>query len=180
VRPRRFFLFAALAGSRVVFGLAYARITTPYSVLAFPGLAAAAAVLAMDVFAAGLPFPEGARAFLVAVFLGASGVATPAGVLRLPAERADAVVEAFAWIRARARPGDGLAGFPEAGLFNFALGLPNPLREEQVLPGHLDAEREALVARQIETAGPRFLLLANQPTAAFGPVAFGRDYAREL
>jgi hypothetical protein len=195
----RFFLFgfAALAGSRVVFGLAYGRITTPYSVLAFPGLAAAAAVLAMDVFAVRLPFPGGARAFLFAVFLGASGVtiargarfhpagefpavATPAGVLRLPAERADAVAGAFAWIRARARPGDGLAGFPEAGLFNFALGLPDPLREEQVLPGHLDAEREALVARRIETAGPRFLLLANQPTAAFGPVAFGRDYAREL
>jgi hypothetical protein len=98
----------------------------------------------------------------------------------LPAERAAAVAGAFAWIRARARPGDGLAGFPEAGLFNFALGLPNPLREEQVLPGHLDAEREAQVARQIATAGPRFLLLANQPTTAFGPVAFGRDYARAL
>jgi hypothetical protein len=191
------FGFAALAGSRVVFGLAYGRITTPYSILAFPALVAAASVLAMDVLAVRLPFPGGARAFLFAVFLGAAGVAiargarfhpaeefpgvvTPAGVLRLPADRADAIAGAFTWIRAHARPGDGLAGFPEAGLFNFALGIPDPLREEQVLPGHLDPEHEALVVRRIETAGPRFLLLANQPTAAFGPVAFGRDYAREL
>jgi hypothetical protein len=195
----RFFLFgiAALAGSRVLFGLTYGSITTPYSILVFPGLAAAAAVLALDVFAPRLAFPGAARVFLFAVFLGGAGVAiargarfhsaekfpsvaTAAGTLRLPAERAQTVANALAWLRVRARPGDGLAGFPEAGLFNFSIGLSNPLREEQILPGHLDREREAQVARRIEASGPRFLLLANQPTAAFGPVAFGRDYAREL
>ena len=40
---------SAATASRVAFGLAYGRITTPYSILAVPGLAATAAVLALEV-----------------------------------------------------------------------------------------------------------------------------------
>ncbi|MEP6769597.1 MAG: hypothetical protein ABJC61_13070 [Acidobacteriota bacterium] len=191
------FAFAAAAASRVLFGLAYGRVTTPYSVLVFPGLAATAAVLAMDGVAKRAPWPRGARALFAGVFLSAAALAiargarlhpadrfslmrTPAGFLRLPADRAAAVAGAAGYLQTVTRPGDGFAGFPEGGLFNFTLGLPNPLREEQVLPGHLDAAREEEVARRIETAGPRFLAIANQPTAVFGKAAFGEDYARRI
>ncbi|MEP7132270.1 MAG: hypothetical protein ABI914_03845, partial [Acidobacteriota bacterium] len=191
------FAFAAAAASRVLLGLAYGRVTTPYSILVFPGLAAAAAVLAIDGVAFRVPWPRGARVLFSSVFLAAGAVAlargvrlhlperfplvvTPAGPLRLPADRAAAISETAGYLQAMVRPGDGFAGFPEGGLFNFTLGLPNPLREEQVLPGHLDATREEEVARRIETAGPRFLVIANQPTAIFGPVAFGDDYARRI
>ncbi|MDQ2870721.1 MAG: hypothetical protein M3S32_08260 [Acidobacteriota bacterium] len=195
----RFFLFAfaAATASRVLFGLAYGRVTTPYSVLVFPGLAAAAAILSMEGVALRAPWPRGARALFAAVFLSAAGLAiargarlhpanrfplirTPAGFLRLPADRAAAVAGTAGYLQTVTRPGDGFAGFPEGGLFNFMLGLPNPLREEQVLPGHLDAIREEEVARRIETAGPRFLAIANQPTAVFGKAAFGDDYARRI
>lgn len=191
------FAFAAAAASRVVFGLSYARISTPYSVLAFPALAASAAVLAIDVLPRRLAFPEGARRFLFAIFIAAAGAAllraarfhpagafpkieTAAGTVRLPASQAGPVAGTLAFLRSRARLGDGLAGFPEGGFFNFVTGLPNPLREEQILPGHLDARREAEVAAQVEREGPRFLLLANQPTAAFGRTAFGVDYASRI
>ncbi len=195
----RFFLFAfaAAAASRVLFGLAYGRVTTPYSILVFPGLAAAAAVLTIDGIAFRAAWPKGARALFASVFLSAAALAvargarlhrpdrfplvqTPAGALRLPADRVAAVAGTAGYLQAMTRPGDGFAGFPEGGLFNFTLGLPNPLREEQVLPGHLDAIREEEVARRIETAGPRFLAVANQPTAVFGKTAFGDDYARRL
>ena len=193
----RFFLFAfaAAAASRVVFGLVYGRVTTPYSVLVFPGLAAAAAVLTIDGIASRAAWPRGARALFASVFLSAAALAvargarlhppdrfplvqTPAGALRLPADSAAAVAGTAGYLQAMTRPGDGFAGFPEGGLFNFTLGLPNPLREEQVLPGHLDGAREEEVARRIETKGPRFVAIANQPTAVFGQAAFGDDYAR--
>jgi hypothetical protein len=193
----RLFLFGmtAIAGIRVLLGTSYGRITTPYSILVFPGLASCAAVLAFDVFAKRRPHPEVARLFLAAVFAGAAVLAiargaryhpmdrfpsieTPAGTLRLPADRARAFAETLRWLQAQARPGDSLSGFPEGGIFNFTLGLPNPLREDQIVPGHLDATTEPRVVRRIVERGPRFVILANQPTAAFGPVAFGRDYSR--
>ncbi len=195
----RFFLFgfAAATASRVLFGLAYGRVTTPYSILVFPGLAAAAAVLAIDGLASRAAWPRGARVLLASAFFFAGALAlargarlhppgrfplleTPSGALRLPADRAEAVAGAAGYLQVMTRPGDGFAGFPEGGLFNFTLGLPNPLREEQVLPGHLGAEREKEVARRIETAGPRFIAIANQQTAVFGPAAFGEDYARGI
>src|SRR6185312_10920147 len=73
----RFLLFgvSAATASRVVFGLAYGRITTPYSILAVPGLAATAAVLALDVLPRRATFPRGARVFLFGVFLAAAGLA---------------------------------------------------------------------------------------------------------
>lgn len=197
-RHARFLLFgfSAAVASRVLFGLAYGSVTTPYSILAFPGLAASAAVLVLDPLSQRWkrPAPEVWRRCLAAVFVGLSVVAivrwkrfqppdrtlvlsTPSGSLRLPVERGRAVAQALHFLAVRARPGDGLTGFPETGFFNFVTGLRNPLREDQVLPGHLDSIREARVVKRLEQNGPRFVLLANQPTAAFGSVAFGKDYA---
>jgi 4-amino-4-deoxy-L-arabinose transferase-like glycosyltransferase len=191
------FGFSALMGSRVVVGLAYGAVTIPYSIIAVPGLAASAAVLVLDLLPKRLTHPGVFRRAVAAVFLALSALAlarlarfypperartivTAAGSLRLSTEKALALEQALEYVRTQARPGDLLAGFPEAGLFHFATGIPNPLREDQILPGVLDAEAEAKVSRRLEETRPRFVLLVNQPSAAFGQAAFGRDYAVDL
>ncbi len=188
------FGFSALVGARVLFGLQYGAITTPYSILAFPGLAATAAVLTVDLLAERFARERRARRFLAVLFFALSAVAllrwqrylahgkapvvTSAGSLRLRPDRAAAITATLRFLQSRARPGDTLSGFPEiGGFFNFTTGLRNPLREEQVLPGHLDPAAEERLIRGIEASGPRFILVANSPAPGFGGAVFGKDYA---
>ena len=188
------FGFSAAVASRVLLGLRYGAITTPYSILAFPGLAASAAVLTLDLLANRFPAKRMTRRFLAAVFAAVSVVAlarwqrlyasgrdrlvTPAGALSLRSDRAAAVGETLRFLAAHTRPGDTLSGFPETGgFFNFVTGLRNPLRQEQILPGHLDPVGEERLIHRIEKAGPRFILIANRPTPEFGAPTFGIDYA---
>ena len=155
------------------------------------------AVLFVDLIPPILPRPEGVRlnAALVFIGIGAAGllhlarisaptryirVATPAGSLRLPPLQAGPTAMTLDFLRRAARPGDTLSGFPEAGIFNFMTGLRNPLREEQILPGFLGPAEEDRVIDRLRQAPPRFVLLINQPAAAFGEVAFGEDYCRKL
>ena len=197
-RRARFLLFAfsAAVASRVVLGVLYGAVTTPYAILAAPGLAASAAVFVFDVVPPRLVRPHAFRRLAAILFVAlaafavarwrrllppetAAAVSTPAGSFRLPRERAAALSATLEWLRTAARPGEAVAGFPETGLVNFATGLPNPLREEQILPGHLDPAGERRVVERLEddARAPRFVLLANQPAPAFGAIAFGRDYA---
>jgi hypothetical protein len=189
------FAFSAAAASRVALGVLYGALTTPYTILAVPGLAASAAVLVLDVLARRTSNAAAFRRAAAVVFAalavlgaarwrrllppaGAGPVRTAAGTVRLPAARAAALSEVLAFLGRAARPGDGVAGFPETGFVNFATGLPNPLREEQILPGHLDAAAERRVVARLEDdrTGPRFVLVVNQAAPAFGATAFGRDY----
>jgi hypothetical protein len=191
------FGFSAACASRVLLGLTYGAHTTPYSILAMPGLAACAAVLVLDRLPRRLLAPENFRRLVAVVFLclavvavarwrrllpadTAVAVETRAGSLTLPADRARVAEEVLAYLAANAQASDTLSGIPEAGFFNFVTGLRNPLRQEQILPGHLDAEREARVVDRIEREGPRYFLLVNQAAPAFGPAAPGRDYAVEI
>jgi hypothetical protein len=191
------FGFSGAIASRVALNFAYESWTTPYSILVFPALAGTACVLALDVLPARRPAGPALRRNLAIVFAALAAAAlirlgrwsradrwtpvrTAAGTIRLPAAQAGPVREALAYLGSRARPGDALAAFPEAGFFNFVTGLTNPLREDQILPGHLDAAAERRVAARLANRAPRFVLLANQPAAAFGPVSFGQDYARVL
>jgi 4-amino-4-deoxy-L-arabinose transferase-like glycosyltransferase len=198
-RRARFLLFgfSACVASRVILGLTYGAVTTPYSVFALPGLAAVAAVLLLDLLPGRLPHPGAFRRAVAAVFLALSAVAlarlarfypperslrvqTSAGTLRLSTEKAAVLDVALRYLEARARPGERLVGFPEAGFFHFVTGLTNPLRQDQVLPGHLDPRGETEAARKILETQPRLVLLVNQAAPAFGQVAFGRDYAVRL
>ena len=191
------FGFSALLASRVALNLAYGSVTTPYSILALPGLAASAAVLGLDVLAPETARPAGLRRAIAAALLAlaAAGlvrldrvrraqprvaVETPAGVLRLPPARAEAVRETLEFLAARARPADTLAGLPEAGFFNFVTGLSNPLSQEQILPGHLDPTAELAVAARIRAAGPRFVILVSERPPGWAASRFGVDYAREI
>ncbi len=191
------FAFSALVGSRIALNLSYGYVTTPYSILALPGLAASAAVLLLDVLALRTSRPAGMRRAAAAALLAlaAAGlvrldrarrsqprvaVETAAGRLLLPPARADAVRETLDVLATLARPGDTLAGLPEAGIFNFVTGMPNPLRQEQVLPGHLDPAAELRVAGRIRSSGPRFFVLAAEAPPGWAAARLGADYALEI
>jgi hypothetical protein len=195
----RFLLFAftALVAGRVALNVAYGYVTTPYSILALPGLASSAAVLGLDLLAPAAARSEVFRRVTAAALLAlaAAGlvrldrirrahprvaVETPVGTLRLPAAWAQATTLTLDFLEERARPGDTLASLPEAGMFNFVTGLSNPLRQEQILPGHLDQAAEARVAERIRASGPRFIVLVDQIPPGWAAARFGMDYARKI
>jgi len=102
-------------------------------------------------------------------------VVTPAGALRLPGPVARATAQTIAELRRL--PADAtLSGFPEAGFFNYVLGLRNPFWLEQFFPGHLDAQGEARALRVLETDPPDALVFANVLAVGEGARAFGQDY----
>lgn len=195
----RFMLFALAAalGSRVVLGNKIGPGMTAYCALPLPLLLATAGVLGADVLAPRLRDPGGFRCRFAVVAVALAGLYlfrvgalawgphvvqldTPGGSLRLPWKEANAVAGTLDYLAARARPGDRLASFPEAGFFNFVTGLPNPMREEEIFPGVLGGGREAEATARLLASRPRFVLLANRPTPEFGPRAFGDDYATSL
>jgi len=195
----RFMLFALAAalGSRVVLGNRIGPGMSAYCALPLPLLLAAAGVLGADRLAPRLRDPGGFRFRFAVLAVALAGlhlcrvgalawgphvvdVDTLGGSLRLPWKEANAIAGALDYLAARARPGDRLASFPEAGFFNFVAGLPNPMREEEIFPGVLGGGREAEATARLLASRPRFVLLANRPTPEFGPRAFGDDYATSL
>ena len=102
-------------------------------------------------------------------------VATPAGHLRLPGPVADATTGALGEL-SRLPANATLAGFPEAGFFNYVLGLRNPFWLEQFFPGHLDASGETKAIGVLEKDPPDALIFANVLAVGEGARAFGQDY----
>ncbi len=58
---------------------------------------------------------------------------------------------------------------PEGTSIDFLSGRRNPLREEIITPGYLDAQDEERAIRQLREAGTTLILIPNRPTAEFGP-----------
>jgi hypothetical protein len=106
-------------------------------------------------------------------------VETPAGSLRLPEPIAGATSAALGVLR-RLPPGATLAGFPEAGFFNYVLGRRNPFWVEQFFPGHFDEQSEARAIAVLTSRPPDVLVRANVVAVGEGSPAFGRDYLRHL
>ena len=111
---------------------------------------------------------------------GWSRVETPAGpvVLREPAAASTRL--ALADLQGRLAPGASLAGFPETGFFNYALGRRNPFRYEQYFPGHLDAGGEDRFAESFAAEPPDVTLFANVLAVGEGARVFGEDYLDAL
>jgi hypothetical protein len=108
-------------------------------------------------------------------------VDTPAGSLVLPEPVASTTRLALDDLDRRLPPRGKLAGFPEAGFFNYVLGRDNPLSLEQFFPGHLnDNEGELGVARQLEKDPPDAVVLINVVAVGEGIRAFGKDYLVKL
>jgi hypothetical protein len=195
----RFMLFAlaAVAASRTLLHLDVGPGMEAFASFALPGAVATACVLGLDGVAARLPDPEAFRRRLAAFLLLLGGLFliqmartsadprlvrldTRAGSLRLPAGEAGAISRTLAFLAENARTEDAVATFPESGFFNFVTGLRNPLRQNLILPGALDAAGEAEVVARLDRERPRFILVCHRPTAEFGTGPFGRGYAVHL
>ncbi len=107
-------------------------------------------------------------------------IGTPAGAIVLPEPVADTTRLALADLEERLRPGATLAGFPEAGFFNYVLGRRNPFAHEQYFPGHLDGAAEARMAAEFAARPPDAVLFANVLAVGEGTRAFGQDYLPAL
>jgi hypothetical protein len=107
-------------------------------------------------------------------------VETAAGSVRLREPVASATRLALVDLQARLPESSTLAGFPEAGFFNYALGRRNPYVYEQYFPGHLDAGAEKRLAASFTAAPPDAVLYANVLAVGEGALAFGKDYLRSL
>ena len=107
-------------------------------------------------------------------------VETPRGAMTVPADMGLAINEALTFIERRTRPGDPIAVLPEGTAITFLSGRRNPLREEILTPGYLDADGEARAIRQLDASHTALILIPNRPTREFGPDVFGRDYNQRL
>jgi hypothetical protein len=107
-------------------------------------------------------------------------VATDRGRLVAAPDTGAAWNAALAFIGERTPPGGYVAVLPEGTSLLFLSGRRNPLREEIVTPGFLDAAGEDRAIRALERTDTRLVLLVNRATREFGAEAFGRDYCVRL
>jgi hypothetical protein len=88
--------------------------------------------------------------------------------------------DALAFVDARTAPGDYVASVPQGSMINFLTGRPNPLREENIVPGFLTADWEAAAIDQMRARRVSVVLVANVLTPEYRDTAFGVDYNRRL
>ncbi len=103
-------------------------------------------------------------------------VETAAGPLFLLEPVASTTRAALAGLESLLPPDATLAGFPEAGFLNYALGLTNPLPQEQFFPGHLKKEAEQETIHRLERNPPDAVVYVNVLAVGHRSVAFGQDY----
>ena len=107
-------------------------------------------------------------------------VVTARGTMITGPEIGLAFNEALAYIDGHTNERDALAVVPEGTSLNFLSGRRNPLREEIVTPGYLDAASEERAIQQLRDARTALILIPNRSTTEFGRTAFGRDYCQRL
>ena len=135
---------------------------------AFPGLVAASLLVFL-----------GARLAALALLYRQpswSRVSTPAGSLFISEPVAGATRGALAELARRVPEGGAIAGFPETGLFNWALDRGNPLAQDQFFPGHLDRAAEAEAIERLRLDPPDAIVFVNVRTVGHGRIALGKDY----
>ncbi len=111
---------------------------------------------------------------------GWSRISTAAGALVLPEPYATTTRLALADLARRLPPGGSAVGFPEIGFLQYALGLRNPLPQDQFFPGHLDQRALEDAIRRIELRPPDAFIYVNVLTVGQRAAAFGTDYLRPL
>jgi hypothetical protein len=107
-------------------------------------------------------------------------IATARGTLVAEPDMGQGFNEALRYIARFTDPDDRVAVMPEGTAIDFLGERRNPLREEIITPGYLDAGGEERAIRQLRDAGTALILIPNRPTREFGPAVFGRDYCRRL
>jgi len=107
-------------------------------------------------------------------------VETAAGPLVLPEPVAETTRLALADLATRFPASSTVAGYPEAGFFNYVLGRRNPFAHEQYFPGHLDAAGQDRAAAAFAARPPDAALYANVLAVGEGARSFGKDYLEKL
>jgi len=80
------------------------------------------------------------------------------------------------FLASQSGPGDFVAVAPEGTSLDFLADRRNPLRDEILVPGMLDADTEQLAIRNLQKTNTHFFLVTNRSTKEFGQTSFGRDY----
>src|SRR5262249_17932794 len=93
-------------------------------------------------------------------------ITTARGTMIAEPDLGQAWNEALAYIDQHTRPGSGggdaIAVLPEGTSLAFLSGRRNPLREEIVTPGYLDAAGEERAIRQLQGAHTALILITNR------------------
>jgi hypothetical protein len=105
---------------------------------------------------------------------------TPRGTWRVTPEHGIAFEQALQFIEQNTAANDTVAVFPEGTSLNFFTGRRNPIREEIITPGFLDARSEEQAIEHLQKARTPVVLITNRLTLEFGQEAFGKDYDQRL
>lgn len=105
---------------------------------------------------------------------------TARGTWRTSSDLGVAFTQAYQFVQQKTVPGDFVAVLPEGTSLLFLSDRRNPLREEIVTPGFLDATGEARAIDALRSSHTPVIFIANRTTPEFSETLFGRDYNRRL
>jgi hypothetical protein len=105
---------------------------------------------------------------------------TARGTWRTSPDLGVAFTQAYQFVQEKTVPGDFLAVLPEGTSLVFLSDRRNPLREEIVTPGFLDATGEARAIDALRSSHTPMIFIANRVTPEFSETLFGRDYNQRL
>ncbi len=105
---------------------------------------------------------------------------TARGTWRTSSDLGVAFTQAYQFVQEKSVPGDFVAVLPEGTSLVFLSDRRNPLREEIVTPGFLDAAGEARAIDALRSSHTPLIFIANRATPEFSETLFGRDYNQRL
>src|SRR5207248_423901 len=105
---------------------------------------------------------------------------TARGTWRVSPEHGTAFEQALHFIEKNTARGDAVAVMPEGTSLDFFSGRRNPLHDEIITPGFLDAAGEERAIEDLTRSHTPLVLIANRLTPQFAQTAFGRDYDQRL
>jgi hypothetical protein len=105
---------------------------------------------------------------------------TARGTWRTSSDLGVAFTQAYQFVQEKTVPGDFVAVLPEGTSLVFLSDRRNPLREEIVTPGFLDATGEARAIDALRSSHTPLIFIANRATPEFSETLFGRDYNQRL
>jgi hypothetical protein len=105
---------------------------------------------------------------------------TAQGTWRTSPDLGIAFDQALHFIEGKTAPGDPVAVMPEGTSLLFLSGRRNPLRDEIVVPGFLDAAGEENAIERLRSSHTAVILITSRSTREFAEASFGTDYDRRL
>ena len=105
---------------------------------------------------------------------------TAQGTWRTSPDLGVAFDQALHFIEGKTVSGDPVAIMPEGTSLLFLSGRRNPLHDEIVLPGILDAAGEERAIERLRSSHTAVILIANRASPEYSEASFGTDYDRRL